>query len=85
VLGGSTANDFINIGSANFAVNVVPEPGTVGLLVSGGLLLVSLRRMSLGRQRPTIPARVKAPWYARKTRQVGFECHAINPRPGEAP
>jgi hypothetical protein len=40
VLGGSTANDLTNIGSANFAVNVVPEPGTIALFVGGGLLLL---------------------------------------------
>jgi hypothetical protein len=44
VLGGSTANDLTNIGSANFAVNVVPEPGTIGLFVGGGLWLLGLRR-----------------------------------------
>jgi hypothetical protein len=44
VLGGPTDRDFTNIGSANFAVNVVPEPGTVGLLASGALLLLGLRR-----------------------------------------
>ena len=40
VLGGSNPSDFTNIGSANLAVNVVPEPGTIGLLVGGGLLLL---------------------------------------------
>lgn len=44
VIGGSTGGDFTNIGSANFAVSVVPEPGTVGLLAGGALLLVGLRR-----------------------------------------
>ena len=45
VLGGSTPNDFTNIGSANFAVTVVPEPETAGLIVSGALLLLGLRRI----------------------------------------
>jgi hypothetical protein len=43
VLGGSTANDIMNIGSANFAVNVVPEPGTIGLFLGGALFLIKLR------------------------------------------
>ena len=44
VLGGSTATDIMNIGSANFALNVVPEPGTIGLFLGGALFLIKLRR-----------------------------------------
>ena len=43
VLGGSTDTDFTDIGSANFAVQVVPEPATVVLLVSCALFLLRLR------------------------------------------
>jgi hypothetical protein len=44
VLGGSPTDFTTNIGSATFAVQVVPEPASVGLLISGGLLLLGLRR-----------------------------------------
>jgi hypothetical protein len=44
VLGGATPSEVTNIGSATFAVNVVPEPATIGSLVGGGLFLWRLRR-----------------------------------------
>jgi hypothetical protein len=48
VLGGATPSEVINIGSATFAVNVIPEPGTIGSLVGGWLFLWRLRRHRIG-------------------------------------
>jgi hypothetical protein len=48
ILGGSTPSDFQTVGTATFAVNVVPEPATVSSLLAGalclGLLCASKRR-----------------------------------------
>jgi len=35
ILGGSTPNDFATVGTATFAVNVVPEPATFWMLLAG--------------------------------------------------
>jgi len=51
ILGGSTPNDFGTVGTATFAVNVVPEPATFWTLLAGAVclgLMLSIRRMSAG-------------------------------------
>ena len=51
ILGGTTSGDFSTVGSSQFSVIVspVPEPGTIGLLVTGALGLGIWSRL---RQRP---------------------------------
>lgn len=45
ILGGSTPSELTTIGSAVFAVNVVPEPGALGLLIAGALgIAIALKR-----------------------------------------
>jgi hypothetical protein len=43
ILGGGPA-DLMTVGSATFAVNVVPEPGTVCMLLAGAVCLGLMRR-----------------------------------------
>lgn len=43
ILGGSTPNDFAAVGTATFAVNVVPEPATVCMLLAGAIYLGLIR------------------------------------------
>lgn len=53
ILGGSSSTAQTTVGSAAFAVNVVPEPGTLGALAAGVgclLLLPALQRRSAGTQ-----------------------------------
>ena len=56
ILGGSTANDFATVGTATFAVNVVPEPAPFWMLLTGAVCLGLIRdpgywsrRFSVGR------------------------------------
>ena len=44
ILGGSTPNVLGNVGTATFAVNVVPEPATVYMLLAAAIFLGLMRR-----------------------------------------
>jgi len=44
VLGGATPGELINVGSATFAVNVVPEPGPIASLIGGAIVLWTVHR-----------------------------------------
>ena len=44
ILGGSNASAQVTLGSAAFAVNVVPEPGTLVSVLTGGVCLLLLRK-----------------------------------------
>jgi hypothetical protein len=44
ILGGSNPNLFDTVGTATFAVNVVPEPATVCMLLAGAICLGLMRR-----------------------------------------
>jgi hypothetical protein len=43
ILGGSTPSQFGTVGTATFAVNVVPEPATFGMLLAGAICLGLMR------------------------------------------
>jgi hypothetical protein len=50
ILGGSTPNDLGTVGTAPFAVNVVPEPATVCMLLAGAICLGLIRHRRVFRR-----------------------------------
>src|SRR5947208_14189310 len=54
ILGGNTPNDFGTVGTATFAVSVVPEPATLCMLLAGAYCLgMRKRRDGLKRAKPS--------------------------------